>query len=80
MVCHRIAGSFHWELKMNRMAYGDRKIDTQPSNLGFTDTGATVSHFPVQVYRDLMEAMCEGKGCVIFNNVYYILDCDPREG
>lgn len=44
---HRIAGGFHWELKLNSLAYGTNKtrIHFKPNTTRvLIDTGSTISY------------------------------------
>jgi len=43
MHCHKISGSFHWELKLNKFEYNNVNIPLAPVTVAFMDTGATLS-------------------------------------
>ena len=46
MTCHKISGSYHWELKLNALAYKGKQVDIGSTHLAFMDTGSTISLFP----------------------------------
>ena len=82
LVCHRIAGSFHWQLKLLGMRLGaDRKLDLAGVDLMLTDSGTTLTYLPESTYFELVSELCRGKRCsdlasltgVIVNN------CDPKQ-
>ena len=49
-VCHRIAGDFHWQLKMLGMKVGDTEIDASAHKLMLTDTGTTLTYLAGSTY------------------------------
>jgi hypothetical protein len=76
MHCHKISGSFHWELKLNKMEYNGATIVTAPVTVAFLDTGATLSQFPAPIYLQMAEEICKGHNCQALQGVYYIANCD----
>jgi hypothetical protein len=73
-VSHRIAGSFHWQLKMNKVAIGSTEIQTEVP-LGLTDTGTTISYFTPGDYHKVMNAICPD--CMFEQAFgYYIIHCN----
>ena len=55
MHCHKISGSFHWELKLNKMTYNNEVIDIAPATHAFLDTGSTMTMFPKPIYFKVAE-------------------------
>ena len=65
VVCHRIAGSFHWQLKLMGIRVGDdREIKTITVPLMLTDTGTTLTYLPQKNYDDLIAVLCENQECI----------------
>jgi hypothetical protein len=63
MNCHKISGSYHWELKLNKMAYNNIEIPTAPVTVAFLDTGASLSEFPEAIYQSMAKQICSGLEC-----------------
>ena len=68
-ISHRIAGSFHWQAKLNAIEYAGEKI--RPScPLVLTDTGTTVSYFVPEDFNRLIAKVCPD--CQL-NGIFYEL-------
>ena len=54
-VCHRISGSFHWQIKVHRMEFAGEEFafETTPT-LMLTDTGTTMTYLPAKVFEWLV--------------------------
>lgn len=64
MVCHRISGSFHWQLKLFGIRVGDKEFDSVSAPLMLTDTGTTLTYLPAADFDALLEMICEGHECI----------------
>ena len=53
-VCHRVAGSFHWELKLLGLKVGTKELDTHETPLMLMDTGTSISYLPKRDYDRLL--------------------------
>ena len=63
-ICHRIAGGFHWELKLHGISVDDAEISLEETPLMLMDTGTTLIYLPQRDWEKLIEKVCEGLECV----------------
>jgi len=45
LIAHRISGSFHWQLKLNYLRFGNSHFGPSDSTV-FLDTGSTLNMMP----------------------------------
>jgi hypothetical protein len=54
---HRIAGSFHWQLKLNEIKYKNVSIRPQ-THVILTDTGTTLIYLMPDDYDSIISLLC----------------------
>ena len=62
MVCHRVAGSFHWEFNLIKIwiSDGNSTLEIKPSvNRVLTDTGSSMLRFPETEYNITTKQICK---------------------
>ena len=58
MTSNRIAGSFHWQLKLNKMGFGGRTFSPS-QRFALTDTGTSLIIMPDEDWQNLYEIICD---------------------
>lgn len=76
-VSHRIAGSFHWILKLNEFKYGNQTIEST-TNRAFMDTGASHIFLPGKDYDALAKTVCKGHFCFSMEQGEFIPRCSDE--
>ena len=61
LISHRIAGSFHWQLKFNYIRFGESKFGPSIST-AFLDSGSTLILMPMQDWDSLFKMICDDYG------------------
>ena len=62
-ICHRIAGDFHWQIKLMNISYGEKEIDINGSALMLTDTGTTLTYLLDKTFDQVVSQICKNKVC-----------------
>ena len=83
-VCHRISGSFHWQLKVPSMEFdGEEFAFEKTPTLMLTDTGTTMTYLPYKGYEWLIKKICEDVECVnievehnVVSSLVYVRNCE----
>ena len=57
IVTHRISGSFHWQLKLNSIGFGEQKFAPTDRTV-FMDTGTTMVLMPYDDWISLYDMIC----------------------
>ena len=84
LIAHRISGSFHWQLKLNKFSYGEDASFAPSYRTAFMDTGSTRILMPKQDWLDFFAMVCselpEHASCYTSDN-YRVLrgDITDRE-
>lgn len=56
-IAHRIAGSFHWQTKLNSIKYNDIEIRPEFPMI-LTDTGTTITYLRSKEFDELLPLVC----------------------
>ena len=81
LISHRISGSFHWQLKLNKIGFG---VNTFAPTIrtAFMDTGSTLILMPKEDWVSLYNMICAdlpyGSTCYT-TDYYYVLLHENRE-
>lgn len=80
-ICHRVAGSFHWEMKLLGIKVGEEGIvDDLETPLMLTDTGTTLTYLPSADYEKFMQMICSDLDCSLDEEKsppqYVVNNCD----
>lgn len=63
LVCHRVSGSFLWELKLHSVAVDEHEIRVHDTPLMLMDTGTTLTYLPEADWQRLIDQICQGLAC-----------------
>jgi hypothetical protein len=77
MIATRIAGSFHWEVKLDGISVNNYTF--RPSKqVGLTDTGTTHLIMPYEDWNKVFNAVCGQLGKNCDREAYIIEDCSKE--
>ena len=82
MHAHPITGSFHWEIKIVKIGYGDVFMDSSMSHI-LTDTGTTLLYLPPDLFnfinKELAKDVPPGMKALSDNGKVYFINCNTLE-
>ena len=81
LVSHRISGSFHWQLKLNKMGYGANSF-APTARVALMDTGSTRIIMPKEDWVSLYEMICANlpnSNCFNTGMFYVLRGCQANK-